>query len=33
MTRICPPLRLWISRRLGMKVIDGRKKKRETGNG
>ena len=33
MTRICPPLRLWSSRRLGMKVIDGRKKKRETGNG
>ena len=33
MTRVCPGLRLWISRRFGMKVIDGRKKKRETGNG
>ena len=29
MTWICPALRLWISRRWGMQVIDGRKKKRE----
>ncbi len=33
MTRLCPPLRIGISRRLGMKVIDGRKKQRESRNG
>lgn len=26
MTLLCPPLRLWVSRRFGMKVIDARKK-------
>lgn len=27
-TWLCPPVRLWISRRFGMKIIDSRKKKR-----
>lgn len=30
MTRICPPLRIAISRKMGMKIIDGRKKSRES---
>ena len=33
MTRVCPGLRLWISRRFGMKVIDGRKKKKDRTHG
>lgn len=28
---LCPPFRLWISRRLGMKVIDGRRKDKKHG--
>ena len=29
MTLVCPPLRMWVSRKFGMKVIDSRKKRKE----
>ena len=29
MTLVCPPLRMWVSRKFGMKVIDSRKKRKK----